>query len=338
MTNREQELEQLKAYRDVLQGRLQKMEDELARLFRLAPDDKSILNCARQLLEILLKELCKDIGLTCGGMMVGTILSKFREKANKIVPDIIPDDIYRSMDHINGLSPAGAHDTPYDPKQVREILVALERVLHWYVVAYKKWSAPLPDTDMSTLPKAQFAGRVERRDQLPPLWQERKQGDQVLQRIQFIKSNLLDKGGYTIAAKECLSIIEFALRELLLRRFSILDADTQRKIKQEEQKIAKGGRGKSIQDFTMGQLLSIIHASNFINAWSKATNEELSTIRIVNLDELTRLRYSLTHTDAEATEAQARFLFHSLQLIIETFGLASLEEETQSDLDHLPSL
>ncbi len=72
-------------------------------------------------------------------LLVGAVLSKFREKANHIVPDTVPDNIYRSMDHINGLSIAGAHDKPYDPKQVREVLVALERVLYWYVVTYKCW-------------------------------------------------------------------------------------------------------------------------------------------------------------------------------------------------------
>jgi len=143
MTNREQELEQLKVYRDVLQGRLQKLAEELTRLFKLTHDDKAILGCSRILLEILLKELCKDCKLNCeSNMMVGTILDKFREKTNKIVPDIIPDDIHRSMKHINDLASAGAHDKPYDPKQVREVLVALERVLHWYVVAYKKWELP----------------------------------------------------------------------------------------------------------------------------------------------------------------------------------------------------
>ena len=110
------------------------------------------------------------------------------------------------------------------------------------------------------------------------------------QRISFIKENILNKGGYTIAAKECLQIIEFALRELLLRRFSILDEVTQRKIHEEEKKIAKGGRGKSIQEFTMGQLLDIMRKTDFINAWGKAANKELINIRMINLDSLTALR------------------------------------------------
>jgi len=158
------------------------------------------------------------------------------------------------------------------------------------------------------------------------------------QRISFIKENILNKGGYTIAAKECLQIIEFALRELLLRRFSILDEVTQRKIHEEEKKIAKGGRGKSIQEFTMGQLLDIMRKTDFINAWGKAANKELINIRMINLDSLTALRNDLTHNAAEANDTQARFLFESLRLIIETFGIESLENDNLTDLTQLPAL
>ncbi len=146
-----QELAKLEKYQQTLQNHSQKLADELARLFRLTHDEKSILNSARQLLEILLKELCRDVDLNCENNMVGTVLGKFREKANGIVPSIVPDDIYRSMDHINGLSIAGAHDKPYDPKQVREVLVALERVLYWYVVTYKHWQLTEPKTLKQTL-------------------------------------------------------------------------------------------------------------------------------------------------------------------------------------------
>lgn len=158
------------------------------------------------------------------------------------------------------------------------------------------------------------------------------------QRISFIKENILNKGGYTIAAKECLQIIEFALRELLLRRYSILDEATQRKIREQEKQEAKGRKGKIIQEFTMGQLLGVIRGSDFINAWSKATGKELISIRMINLDELTKLRNPLSHNGAEATETEARFLFESLRLLIENFGIESLENETLSDLSQLPTL
>ncbi len=158
------------------------------------------------------------------------------------------------------------------------------------------------------------------------------------QRLHFIKQNLLDCGGYTIAAKESLGIIEYALRELLLRHFEIVDPTTQDKIRQAEKKTAKGGRGGSIQDFTLGQLLGIIRDSDFLNAWSKAKGKDFLSIRLLNFDELSKLRNPLIHDGAQATPSQALFLYQSLQLLIESFGIESLEDSSLSDLDSLPPL
>jgi len=158
------------------------------------------------------------------------------------------------------------------------------------------------------------------------------------QRILFIKQNLLDKGGYSIAAKECLGIIEFALRELLLRHITILDIETQQSIAEKEKKEAKNGRGKSIQDFTMGQLLGIIRETDFVNAWAKATHKDLINIRMINLDALSKLRNDLIHKGEEADASQAHFLFYSLQLIIESFGIESLEQTSLTDFSNLPPL
>jgi len=155
------------------------------------------------------------------------------------------------------------------------------------------------------------------------------------QRILFIKQNLLDKGGYSIAAKECLGIIEFALRELLLRHLNVLDIETQRKIIEAEKKEAKNGRGKSIQYFTMGQLLRIIRETDFFNAWAKATNKDLINIRMINLDALSKLRNELFHLGKKADSSEAHFLFYSLQLIIESFGIENLEQASLTDLSNL---
>jgi|GEM_PF-2647081 hypothetical protein len=71
MVNRKEVLAELKNYQQTLQNHSQKLADELARLFTLTHDAKSILNSARQLLEILLKELCQDVGLDCEKDTIG---------------------------------------------------------------------------------------------------------------------------------------------------------------------------------------------------------------------------------------------------------------------------
>jgi hypothetical protein len=151
------------------------------------------------------------------------------------------------------------------------------------------------------------------------------------QRISFIKKHLLD-GNYTIVAKECLAIIEFTFRELLLHHLDVLDADTQLKIQKEESNLAKGGRGKSIQDFTMGQLLGIIRETDFVGAWGRATGKDFLNIHMINLDTLNAVRNHLIHQNKEVNYSQAHFIFCCLQLIVESFDMASLEQEIQTKI------
>ncbi|OUD12068.1 AAA family ATPase [Thioflexithrix psekupsensis] len=158
------------------------------------------------------------------------------------------------------------------------------------------------------------------------------------QHVFFIKQHLLDRGGYTVAAKECIEIIEHAFRQLLLRHFGSLDENTQKKIRDLEKQTAKGGRGKSIQDFTLGQLLGIIRDSDFINAWGKAKNKDFLSIRLLNFDELTKLRNPLIHEGKQATPEQAQFLYYSLQLLIESFGIKNLEKGSELNIETLPHL
>ncbi|OUD15222.1 ATP-binding protein [Thioflexithrix psekupsensis] len=160
------------------------------------------------------------------------------------------------------------------------------------------------------------------------------------QRIVFIKENLLDKGGYTIAAKECLGIIEHALRQLLLRHLAVLPSAVQQRIQQEAQKTAKGSRASGIEDFTMGQLLGLIRTCDFINEWGKVTGRDLINIRMINLDSLSDIRNPLIHNGAEADSSQAFFLFSCVRLLLENFGIESLEggAEALPDLATLPVL
>ncbi len=158
------------------------------------------------------------------------------------------------------------------------------------------------------------------------------------QRLYFIKQNLLERGGYTIAAKESFGLIEYALRQLLLRHIESVDTATQDKIRQLEKQTAKGGRGKSIEDFTLGQLIGILRDSDFINAWSKAKNKPFLSIRLLNFDELSKLRNPLHHKGAQTSPEQAQFLYYSLQLLIESFGIESLEDSGLSDLSAFPEL
>jgi len=187
MNRCEQELAQLKNYQAILQKNLQKLAEELGRLSKNNNhDDIFVLVVSRRMIEIIMQEICKDIGLDCQNNMVGTMLSKFREKSNKIIPNIVPSNVYLAMEFINGLSLPGAHVNPYDPDDIKLVLTSLEKVLRWYVVTYKKWGEPNPNLigfenlidfnskgelkiEISRLPKAasnQFVGREKELNQI----------------------------------------------------------------------------------------------------------------------------------------------------------------------------
>jgi|GEM_PF-1663694 len=169
MPSCEQELIQLKHYQTALAGRLEQVETELQRLLSLTHDDKSLLNSARQILEILLKEICREAGWQCPpNQMVGSMLDKFgANKPNAVVPTRIPEHIFRAMRHINDDTPAGSHPTEYSPKQTRQVLTTLDTVLHWFVTEYKNWPlAETPPPPANSRLLATFVGRESELAQL----------------------------------------------------------------------------------------------------------------------------------------------------------------------------
>ncbi len=158
------------------------------------------------------------------------------------------------------------------------------------------------------------------------------------QRIQFIKEKLLSLGDMyacTMAARDCLLIIEVAFRELLRRHADKLLPSDRQKLQQLIEGAIKGSRAKGIDDFTLGQLVGIIRDSKFFDAWSKATGKPLTGIRWIELNNLTSYRNErlvhvnsleeLLNPDLQVTSSEAYFLLYCLNIILETFGIESLE-------------
>lgn len=134
---------------------------------------------------------------------------------------------------------------------------------------------------------------------------------------------LLDMGEHTIVAKECVSLIEQALRHLFSQALTQLDEKDRLKVQEAERDIGKGEKG--IESFTMGQLVGVFRMSRFLDAWAGASGRDLTSIRVINLDELTTLRNTFIHGRTDATRSEAEFLFKCLHVILETFGIVSLE-------------
>lgn len=152
-------------------------------------------------------------------------------------------------------------------------------------------------------------------------------------RIDYIRTQI-KAGEFTAPAREATAIIETAFRELYRRSIGLLNGQDRLRVYKVEEQI--GGGTKSFDEFTMGQLVALFRNSNFLEAWSKVTNNELRGIRMINLDEVVRLRNQLVHSDGAATHGEAELLFQCLQAILETFGILSLDRVT-TEADALPS-
>jgi hypothetical protein len=142
------------------------------------------------------------------------------------------------------------------------------------------------------------------------------------QKLHFIEHNL-EIGGYTIVAKECVGLIEQALRQLFRDQLTYLTEHDRLNIQDAERSLGKGEKG--VERFTMGQLVNLFRTAHFLDAWERASRKDLSELRVINLDELTKLRNRFIHDDREATRAQAEFLFNCVRVMLETFDLFTPE-------------
>ena len=142
------------------------------------------------------------------------------------------------------------------------------------------------------------------------------------QKILFIQGNF-ELGGYTIVARECVTLVEQALRQVLKQSLSELEEKDRLKFQETEWRRGRGGTG--FDSFTMGQLINVIIESNFLDAWARVSGRDPGNIRSINLDELRKLRNKFIRNGHKATRSEAEFLFQCLQVILETFGFASLE-------------
>jgi len=141
--------------------------------------------------------------------------------------------------------------------------------------------------------------------------------------LKFIEDYILANGGYSIAGRECLFIIEIILRRLL-ENTSMLDDETKQKIKSVEQQFAMGSRGRGIHNFTLGQLVGMIRETQFFEAWAKAAGrniEDFIILHNINFNELVGLRLQLVHKYIELEKEDAEIVFHALEQIIEAFNL-----------------
>ena len=94
-----------------------------------------------------------------------------------------------------------------------------------------------------------------------------------------------------------------------------------------------GGGRKSLENFTLGQLVNRLKGANFLDEWSRATDSDVRGVQMINLEAMTALRNRAFHNDEDLTKGEADFLFYCAQSIVETFHLLPGPEERGHTID-----
>lgn len=146
------------------------------------------------------------------------------------------------------------------------------------------------------------------------------------EQVSRIKNNL-EAESYTLAANDAVKIIEIALRKLLVDGLTELSEKDRLCAMNAILEIGKGQKG--VESFGLGQILAVIRKCDFNNSWEKATGSDLSALKMINMEALNEIRVRLTHTCTEASKHEAQLIYHAMQVIINTFGLLTLDEKTK---------
>lgn len=131
--------------------------------------------------------------------------------------------------------------------------------------------------------------------------------------------------GYTFAVRDCASLIELALRELINKYLMTLKEPAYLKFLEEQQKIGEGK--KTYRAFTMGQLVGVIRTSRFFDALAEVLGMSLSAIRMLDLDRIVEIRNKTVHGDYQARAEEADILYAALKAFLLSLGIIALDEE-----------
>lgn len=131
---------------------------------------------------------------------------------------------------------------------------------------------------------------------------------------------------YNQVARESLVILEFAFRELYQRNLFLLAPNDRIRAQKAELQLGKGI--KTVESFTLGEVVGLLRESDFFKSWSKATGKELRAIKMINLSHLVDTRNRIIHSMDEVSQPESDLIFNCLECVLETFGIISLEANT----------
>ncbi len=138
----------------------------------------------------------------------------------------------------------------------------------------------------------------------------------ISNKLKAIADNFESKN-YDVVIQQALLLIEKKLREVIKRDFTQLDSATQSKIHKHLSSL-----DKSIDDLTMGQIVGLLRATKFFDAWKQQFNKELRIFETIDLNKLVDLRNETAHGKRTTpfTREEAESIVSHQKLLFQTFG------------------
>ena len=130
----------------------------------------------------------------------------------------------------------------------------------------------------------------------------------------------------TTAARDTCVVIEYALRDLIKRNLFSLGGDAQVEV---QRAIVEHGRGRPLDGLGMGEIVGILRTSHFIDHLARAWGRELHGLKHLPWNMLVEARNLLAHGHWEASRPEAALYYASLEVIIESLGIAVIDRKVE---------
>ena len=133
----------------------------------------------------------------------------------------------------------------------------------------------------------------------------------------------LDNRAYSIVATESIRIIEAAFREIYQRDIRKLPSQERTKILRFE--TSKHDNG--IDGFTLGETIGLFFnkETRFFDVWAKTAGKNEADFKLINFNELNKLRIKLLHDNDECTEIDAKLIFRFLRIVLQAFDIKDFD-------------
>ena len=139
--------------------------------------------------------------------------------------------------------------------------------------------------------------------------------------------HLVAGGHHKQALQEAGSVLEGLLKELYRRTIDHVSPSEQKQI---SDKLEKLGKGKPVDDLTLGQIAGLFREANLFDHAERAIGKKLPHISTANFNAFIDIRNRAVHKGEQVSLKEAQFFAAQLSLFVEELGFGEEARSTQS--------